>query len=129
MGNDRYLLTRLEDGASVARIHRKQHVSNDRSDGVSVVQVTLADNKVCLVRRARVMTPHALHVHGAYGAVEPKNSVYLDEVCVQDLHLVIVAAQWGVRIIVRTNFSELSLLVIFFNTIRLEVFDRGVLYI
>jgi len=129
LSNDRYLLTRLEDGASVARIHRKQDISNDRSDGVSVVQVTLADNKVCLVRRARVMTPHALHVHGTNGAVKPKDSVYLDEVCVQDLHLVIVAAQWGVRIIVRTNFSELSLLIFFINLIRLEVFDRGVLYI
>ena len=70
--------------------------------------------EMALARAASVVAPHSLNVYGAHGALCAKEGVYLDELCVQNLRLVVIAAQRSIWIevgAVLTNHSPLHILV------------------
>ena len=75
------------------------------NNGIRVDLIAKPLNEVSFVWVTSILAPHSLDVHCTNWAIEAKDRIDLDEVGIEDLCLIIVTAERGVRIIVRAVLS------------------------
>jgi len=95
----------LEHGAGVVRVYCEICDSEIPIDGI--LEVASGMYKVNLLCVTCIVTPHALEISRTHRTIVSKHQINRIEVQRHDLNLVIIATQWSLRVVSRTDLPEL----------------------
>lgn len=78
--DERDLLTRLKDSASIVRVKGKLGESLKTDERICIILIAKSCHKACFIWVTCVLTPHAFNIHCTHWTIKTKDSVDLDEV-------------------------------------------------